>query len=116
MTHRNTETRLCDNQGIREYFASRATPKFIVMATLLLLVSGCSAHGGDANSPAKQGLPNQTIDTVVAGIHEENRGDDALGSMGSCKQQKFQVFMTGLPDETGKRADPGLVILSGASS
>lgn len=105
--------RLCGSQGIREYSASRSTPKFIAMATLLLLVSGCSAHGGGANSPANKGLPGQTIDAVVSGIHEENRGDDA---MGSTKQQKFQVFMTGLPDETGKRADPGLVILSGASS
>jgi hypothetical protein len=113
MKHRNTEMRLRGNQGTPEYVVSRSTPKFIAMATLLLLVSGCSAHGGGANSPAKQGLPNQTIDAVVAGIHEENRGDDA---MGSAKQQKFQVFMTGLPDETGKRADPGLVILSGASS
>lgn len=113
MTHRNTETRLCGNQGIREHVVSLSTPKFIAMATLLLLVSGCSAHSSGSTSPAKQGLPNQTIDAVVAGIHEENHGDDA---MGSTKQKKFQVFMTGLPDETGKRADPGLVILSGASS
>lgn len=96
MKHRNTETR-----------------KLIAMAALLLLVSGCSAHGSGANSPAKKGLPHQTIDAVVAGIHEENQGDDAMGTM---KQQKFQVFMTGLPDETGKCAEPGLVILSGASS
>ena len=106
--HRNTETRVCKNKGITPHL----TPRFIVMATLLLLVSGCSAHGSGAYSPAKKGLPNQTIDAVVTGIHEENRGDDA---MGSTKQQKFQVFMTGLPDETGKCADPGLVILSGAS-
>lgn len=113
MKHSNIETRLCDNKGIPGYFASRSTSKFVVMATLLLLVSGCSAHGSGAGSPANKGLPGQTIDAVVSGIHEETRGDDA---MGSAKQQKFQVFMTSLPDETGKRSDPGLVILSGASS
>ncbi len=113
MKHRNTETRLCDNKGIPGYFVSRSTSKFVVMATLLLLVSGCSAHGSGDNSPAKKGLPGQTIDAVVSGIHEENRGDDA---MGTTKQQKFQVFMTWLPDETGKRSDAGLVILSGVSS
>lgn len=113
MTHRNTETRLCGNQERRKHVVSHSTPKFIVMAALLLLVSGCSTHGGGANSPAKKGLPGQTIDAVVAGIHEENRGDDA---MGSTKQQKFQVFMTSLPDETGKRSDAGLVMLTGVSS
>jgi hypothetical protein len=113
MKHRNTETRMCDNQSITGYFVLYSTPKFIAMATLLLLVSGCSTHGSGNNSPGKLGLPGQTIDAVTAGIHEENRGDDA---MGCHKQKKFQVFMTGLPDETGKRTPTGLIVLSGASS
>lgn len=113
MKHRNTESHKHVNKGINRYFVSHPTPKFFVMASLLLLVSGCSAHGSGNNSPAKLGLPGQTIDAVTAGIHEENRNDDA---MGCHKQKKFQVFMTGLPDETGKRADAGLVMLSGVSS
>ncbi|MDO8303259.1 MAG: hypothetical protein Q7T18_08455, partial [Sedimentisphaerales bacterium] len=84
MKRRNTDTRLCGNLEKRKHGASLSTPKFIAMATLLLLVSGCSAHGNGANSPAKKGLPDQTIDAVVAGIHEENQGDDAIGS---AKQQ-----------------------------
>lgn len=86
---------------------------FISMAGLLLLLSGCSVHGSGNKSPAKLGLPGQTIDAVTAEIREESRGDDG---MGSAKQQKFQVFMTDLPDETGKRTDAGLITLSGASS
>ncbi len=91
------------------------TRNLISVAALLFLLAGCSVHGSGNKSPAKLGLPNQTIDAVTAGIREENRGDDAMAGP-TQQQQKFQVFMTDLPDETGKRTDAGLVTLSGGSS
>ncbi len=101
MRYRNTKNRISPSG------------RFITITTTLLLLSSCSTHGSGSNSPAKRGLPGQTIDAVVAEIHEENRGDDVVGI---TKHQKFQVFMTGLPDETGKHTDSGLIVLSGYPS
>lgn len=86
--------------------------RFITMAMLLLLISGCSAHNQGTIPPQKLGCPHQTIDHVVTSIREEQRQDDA---MGSPKQQKFQVFMMNLPDEHGRVLEPGLITLSGGS-
>lgn len=97
MKHRNTENRV----------------RFgIVRFLLLFLTAACSTHPTGL-SPAKRGLPGQTLDAVVAGIREEGRGDDTFGS---TKQPTFEVFLTGLPNETGQHVDAGLVTLTGATS
>ena len=98
--HRNTEKRL------------NGPYRFITMAMLLLLMSGCSAHSRGTIPPQHLGCPNQTIDHVVSSIREEQRQDD---TMGSAKQQKFQVFMMNLPDEHGRVLEPGLITLSEGS-
>ncbi len=85
----------------------------LLIITTLLSLAGCSAHSNNHKSPAQLGLPNQTLDAVTASIREEHRGDDVMA--GAKQPQKFQVFMTNLPDETGKCIEAGLVTLSGTN-